>query len=247
MQEKTCAAVILAAGRGGRFGSEKPKQFHLIEGVPIFIRTLRPFVQPSAVPFTVVIVVVPAAFVSETRRLVARYFPADERIHVITGGKHRIHSYFKAVAYLSNYPHIPATTIVHDAVRPLVNKRDLEMLYAAFLAKKAAVLIVVRSLSESLYTIDGNGRSVCLPRGSFAARQTPNVFNTAVLQRIAQKYGASRARFSATQDIIELFPPKQFIHGVTLEHANFKITHAEDLHVVKTLLKKHARRAEKRT
>jgi len=42
-------AIIPAAGWGVRMGSATPKQFLSLEGVPIFIHTLRKFVAGEAV------------------------------------------------------------------------------------------------------------------------------------------------------------------------------------------------------
>ena len=52
--------VIVAAGAGVRAGPGEPKQFRPIHGVPMLLRTLRPFTSHPAV--TQVVVAVPAGF-----------------------------------------------------------------------------------------------------------------------------------------------------------------------------------------
>ena len=40
---KPCTAIVTAAGSGLRLGGDIKKQFRLLDGIPILIRTLGPF------------------------------------------------------------------------------------------------------------------------------------------------------------------------------------------------------------
>jgi 2-C-methyl-D-erythritol 4-phosphate cytidylyltransferase len=180
-------------------------------------------------------------FFEQTRRVVKRYFPFESRIRVIVGGKHRIHSYFKAVEFIVASKLETPITVVHDAARPLIEMADVEQLYKAFISKKADVLVVRRALPESLYKYKEGlvGALVCVPRDQYTLGQSPNIFKTALLQRINTIYNRPGTVFPATCDIVELIPRKNTkIVGVPVEHPNTKITHHSDLCLVESLLKK---------
>jgi len=70
--------VIVAAGAGVRAGPGEPKQFRPIHGVPMLLRTLRPFTSHPAVGQ--VVVAVPAGFAEDGLPLAVQLIgrPADE-------------------------------------------------------------------------------------------------------------------------------------------------------------------------
>lgn len=238
MYKKKCAVILLAGGLGKRFDNKKPKQFHLLDGEPVIIRALRPFVENSSVPISIIVVVSPSLFFQKTEKILRNYFPSEKRIHLIKGGKHRIHSYFKAITFLNTYLDTSSVVIAHDAARPLIEKKDVEELYKTFLSKKADALLVLRPLPESLFKKENNGQLTCVPREGYFLGQSPNLFKKDLLQHINHTYGKKGKSFSATQDIVGLIPKGCTISGHSLAHANIKITHQDDLHMVHELMQR---------
>ena len=49
MTQADCAALIMAAGSGERFGGEVPKQYRLLAGTPVLRRTVETFLGHPAV------------------------------------------------------------------------------------------------------------------------------------------------------------------------------------------------------
>ncbi len=52
-------AIVVAGGKGTRFGGDRPKQFLELDGIPIIIQTLRQFERSQTI--REVVVVLPAA------------------------------------------------------------------------------------------------------------------------------------------------------------------------------------------
>ena len=65
------AVIIVAGGSGSRMGAEVPKQFLVLDGLPILMHTIRRFAETLADART--IVVLPAAHIGYWRNLCREY------------------------------------------------------------------------------------------------------------------------------------------------------------------------------
>src|SRR5262249_55347355 len=114
------AAVIVAGGKGLRFGGRVRKQYLLLNGRSVLAWSLSAFEQCPSI-FSMVLVV-PAADVKKVRHETQRY-KLTKLLGVVAGGKTRADSVRAGLAAL------PAATryvAVHDAVRPLVKPEWIE-------------------------------------------------------------------------------------------------------------------------
>ena len=64
-------AIVPSAGKGERFGSETPKQFLKLKGIPILIHTLLKFEKNSLVDE--IVVVAPSSYIDFTLNLIKDY------------------------------------------------------------------------------------------------------------------------------------------------------------------------------
>src|SRR3989344_3151567 len=127
-------AIILAAGNGVRVGG-KLKQFFTVDGRPLLhysIETLKRC--PSIAE---IIAVVPKKKIAFAERLVATYKSAPY-VRVIAGGPTRRASCFAALRDIDARAQQPAVVVIHDAVRPLFTKSDVDRLIQAARKDKAA-------------------------------------------------------------------------------------------------------------
>src|SRR3954465_8847228 len=82
-------AIVVAGGKGVRFGGDRPKQFLELNGVPIIVQTLRQF--ESSRQIEKVIVVVPASQPDEVKS-VAEKFNLKKISRIVAGGQTRAQS-----------------------------------------------------------------------------------------------------------------------------------------------------------
>ena len=109
--------VIVAGGSGQRMGGPVPKQFMIVGGKPLLVRTINVFAE--ALPAAEIVVVLPEGQVDFWKNLSARFDVARHRIAI--GGKERFDSVKAGIAALGAQTRFIA---VQDGVRALVSKKN---------------------------------------------------------------------------------------------------------------------------
>src|SRR3954469_18096356 len=126
--------ILPAAGFGTRMGGDSPKQFRLLDGVPVLVFTLR---RLAASPLITEFLI--ATRPDEVEALSAKL--AGERLgrplRVVRGGGTRQESVRNAIA---EAPANAELILVHDAVRPLVTPEQIERVIAEARGRRAAIL-----------------------------------------------------------------------------------------------------------
>src|ERR1051325_3009049 len=112
-------AIIVAGGKGTRFGGHRPKQFLEINGTPIIMHTLSKFEQAQEID--AVVIAVPAEELDTFRAALAGS-GLKKVSHVIAGGDTRAQSVKCGLASIESAD----VVAVHDAVRPLVTPEEID-------------------------------------------------------------------------------------------------------------------------
>ena len=222
--------VVVAAGRGTRLGSRGLKQYQPVAGVPMVLRALRPFVSHPEVAY--VVLVLPA---DEAARPPAFLGSAGGPLAIVAGGAERADSVAAGLAALE-----PActTVLVHDAARPLVERRVIDAVIGHARAGQGAVAAI--PLSDTLKEADPHdhtrvGRTV--PRNGLWRAQTPQGFPRAVLERA---HAARVAGVAATDDAALVERLGVPVVLVPDSPRNLKITTADDLLIADLLAAREA-------
>jgi 2-C-methyl-D-erythritol 4-phosphate cytidylyltransferase len=167
-------AIIPAAGTGVRMGTGTPKQFLSLEGVPIFIHTLRKFARSAAID-SIHLGVRPddMARVHQdlSRELIVK------NLSVIAGGATRQETVDRALAAA---PPDTEIVVVHDAVRPFVGLDLIGRVVEAARQDGAAILGI-----PSIDTVKQIERQTILgtiPRERIVLAQTPQAFRYPLLR-----------------------------------------------------------------
>jgi 2-C-methyl-D-erythritol 4-phosphate cytidylyltransferase len=105
-------AIIVAGGSGSRMHSAVPKQFLLLNGLPVLMHTINAFHNCQTQPQ--IIVVLPADSHNYWNTLCATH-QFDVPHQLVSGGETRFHSVKKGLSLIEDEHAIVA---VHDAVRP---------------------------------------------------------------------------------------------------------------------------------
>lgn len=218
----TCAAIIVAAGAGKRFGGATPKQFLPLKGLPVFLWSVRAFMRVRAV--RQIIVVVPAGRDKKLKAYAARY-----RFELVTGGKERYDSVKAGIERVR--PGIGYIAI-HDGARPMVTK-DIILRALSAAKKHAASLCAVPARD----TVKLAGRVTLvrktLPRENIWLAQTPQVFKTGLIKKAYQRLRSGKITDDA--QAVELAGGKPAL--VLGDYKNIKITDRGDLKAAERFLR----------
>ena len=212
------AVVVPAGGIGTRLGRHTPKQFLRLGGAAILTRTLAHFLRHRGV--RAIVVAAPAEHLERTRRLVGR--SGRPPVTVVAGGATRQESVWQA---LRAAPDDVDLVLVHDAVRPFIDRRLIDSVVAAAVAEGAAICAL--PIAETVKRVRGHLVETTLDRAGLWAVQTPQAFRAALLREAHDK--ARREGVVATDDamLVEwLGLPVRVVPGLA---GNVKITTPADL------------------
>ncbi len=134
MSEADCAALIMAAGSGERFGGDMPKQYRLLAGKPVLRHTVEAFLDHPAVN-RVRVVINP-----EHREHCVAALAGLDVGEPVAGGPSRQASVRHGLEALSAAP--PGFVLVQDGVRPLTDAGTIERVRRALDASPAAIAAV---------------------------------------------------------------------------------------------------------
>jgi 2-C-methyl-D-erythritol 4-phosphate cytidylyltransferase len=206
-------AVIVAAGRGSRFGSDLPKQFVLLNNKPVIFYSLDVF---SKLNYQLIVVIHPDDQLYFKSLSETHHFPDHQ---IALGGAERFHSVQNALALV---PETADFVLVHDAARPNIDITFIQRLEVEVEAYGNAIPAL--PVNDSLRVREGEHWQA-VHRDNYRIIQTPQFFNAAALKKSYQK----DYTISFTDDASVLEADGYNIHLVDGKNGNIKITHAEDL------------------
>jgi 2-C-methyl-D-erythritol 4-phosphate cytidylyltransferase len=201
-----------------RLGRRTPKQFLRLGGRTILAATLKHFTRHPAV--RAVVVAAPGEHLARTRRLVARAGRCP--VHVVPGGATRQESVWLA---LQAAPATVDIVVVHDAVRPFIDRGLIDAVVEAAARHGAAVCAL--PIAETVKRVSDGVVETTLDRSGLWAVQTPQGFRAALLREAHDK--ARRDGVVGTDDAMlveRLGHPVRVVRGLA---GNVKITTPEDL------------------
>lgn len=219
-------AIVVAAGNSTRMGGVN-KQFLLLDGVPVLVRTLQAF---SLCPLIDEIVV--ATRESEIQELFAlvKEYQIEKVTDIVRGGSTRQESVFAAIRRSSPFSEYFA---IHDGARPLVSQEVIcDTVETAFRVGAAATGVRVK---DTIKVVSENGEIVETPdRTTLWAVHTPQVF-----ERNRYLHAADSVENSATfTDDCKLMETAGFpVYMVEGSYKNIKITTPEDILLAEGLLR----------
>lgn len=212
-------AIIPAAGVGVRMGGGTPKQFLSLEGVPIFVHTLRKFVASDAIDG--LLLALRAEDMERAQVDVDReHFPKPVRL--VPGGATRQETVARALA---ETPPATEIVVVHDAVRPFIELAMIQRVVEAARKDGGAILGI-----PSVDTVKQVERQIILgtiPRERIVLAQTPQAFRYAII-----KEAFARAAADGFNGTDESSLAERLGHNVTVlmgSDRNIKITKPSDL------------------
>ena len=229
-------AILPAAGLGTRMAGPQPKQFLILDGIPILIHSLRAF---AAVPrITAIYVAVRKTEMERVQAQIAEHGFAD-RVRVVEGGENRQESVSHALAALPAQP--DDIVLVHDAVRPLIDAATIDRTIDAVAEHGAAIvgLPAIDTIKQVERTAHGALVTSTIPREYVVLAQTPQGFRFGLLQKVFAE--AVIDGFIGTDEASVVERAGLPVAVVPGSQVNLKITQPGDLELAEFYLRQRAR------
>lgn len=166
-------AVVVAAGRGERFGKPYNKVFHKIDGMSILTRSLKALEKSKV--FEGIVLVLSAQDDAAYAELITQEGSCALVRKIVHGGASRQESVMNGLRALPEDTDIVA---IHDAARPYISKKLIHALIDAAVEHGAS--LPGTPMTDTIKQLDAEGYAVSTPdRSMLCAVQTPQVFSYA--------------------------------------------------------------------
>jgi len=212
----THTALIVAAGRGRRFGGETPKQYLPLLGHVVLEHTLRAFSEHPQI--TAVQTVIHPDDIADFERAAVHL----NVLPAVFGGETRqesVHAGLEALA-----PFAPDTVLVHDGARP--NASDSLVARVIEKLDSEAAVIPVIPVADTLKSVSSAGEVTgTVDRSSLIRAQTPQGFHFNALRKAHERSAGS----GLTDDAGVMEAAGHRVVVVPGDEDNLKITTPEDL------------------
>ena len=169
-------AVLVAAGRGERFGGDRPKAFANLAGRPLLAESLE---RLEACAWIEALVVVAPAEWEEPSILLAEELGVGKVHAVVPGGATRADSVRAGVVEV---PEGAAALVVHDAARPLLRNAVVERVVTA-IGEAWDGAVPALPLADTVKLAEGEAVVATVDRSDLVAVQTPQAFLAGSLRR----------------------------------------------------------------
>jgi 2-C-methyl-D-erythritol 4-phosphate cytidylyltransferase/2-C-methyl-D-erythritol 2,4-cyclodiphosphate synthase len=213
-------ALIVGAGRGRRMGGPIPKQYRLLDGIPILRHTTIAFLRHPEIN-TVQAVIHPS-----DRTLYAEATEGLDLPPPVIGGETRQESVrlgLEAVAGLH-----PAKVVIHDAVRPFVDAETISLVLQAL--DTAPAVIAALPVPDTLKRCKDGAIQATLDRTGVWRAQTPQGFQfDKILEAHRQVHRRDPTHPELTDDSLVAEKYGLAVSVVYGGDDNFKITTEQDL------------------
>jgi 2-C-methyl-D-erythritol 4-phosphate cytidylyltransferase len=216
-------ALIVAAGRGERLGSGRPKALVTLSGRPMLHWSVDALQRVPAV--AQIVIALPEGELGA----------APEGTIGVVGGATRSESVRAALAAARTEPD-SSSVIVHDAARPLATPELFARTLAELERLGCDAVIAAVPVSDTIKQVGEDGRTVrsTLERSRLWAVQTPQVFRRAALERALQ--APAEVLAAATDDAWLIEQAGGVVRVAQSDPGNIKVTSPIDLRVAEMIL-----------
>ncbi len=215
------SAIITAGGTSSRYGS-KNKLLEEVNGKTIIEHSVNAFLSRSDISE----IIIPAHkdLIPELKEILK-----NPKIKIIQGGAVRQESVYLGLLECSS----PDFVMIHDGARPLIKQEDIDLCLKRAIETGAA--IVAAKVVDTMKTVDVTGKIIStLPRDNMYAVQTPQIFKYDLILEAHKKLKGE----AFTDDALLLENLNIPVYVTEGKRTNLKITHQNDLELIKSYMGK---------
>jgi len=227
--KKMVSAIIVAAGKGKRFGGALKKQFIEIEGKPVLFYSVESFFLSKSIDE--IILVVPREDRDYVKEKIHKFHINKKVKSIVEGGNRRQDSVYKGLSEVS-----PGTqyVLIHDGARPLIRVNQIDEIVREVRKSKAVVLAV--PVRDTIIEEEQNYIMGFVDRRKLRMVQTPQAFEIDLIKNAYEK--AFQDKFYGTDDSSLVERSGDKVKVVPGDYTNIKMTTKEDLSLIHSLMKK---------
>lgn len=235
MHMNRSVAIVLAAGKGKRMNTDRPKQYLLLDGKPVLYYSLKA-IEDSFIDC--VVLVTAADDIEYCRKEIVEKYGLQKVTAIVAGGKERYHSVWNGICQVEDCDYL----FIHDGARPFLTQEILKDAYRCVEKYDACVAAV--PVKDTIKQVDGSGRVTHTPRrDELYQMQTPQTFRFSLIKDayeglIRQEEDLKKKGIAITDDAMAVETITS--HDVRISegaYTNIKITTPEDLWIAESLIK----------
>ena len=221
-------AIILAAGSGKRFSSDKKKQFVELFEKPLLYYSLKAFSESKVDEIIVVTSKDDIDFVREDIVKKYEFFKVKD---IVSGGNERYDSVYSGLKVASG-----DICLIHDCARAMINVELINRCIDETLKYRAVVPVVAPK--DTIRLRDGEFGGETIDRSTLCIIQTPQCFYTELIKSAFEKmYKTDYKSLGITDDamVVEKFSDTK-VRLIEGDYKNIKVTTPEDIMIAKAFL-----------
>ncbi|MCD7828707.1 MAG: 2-C-methyl-D-erythritol 4-phosphate cytidylyltransferase [Clostridiales bacterium] len=234
-----CAA-ILAGGMGLRMGGEIPKQFIMLAGKPVILRSIEAFANSGKIDK------IYAAVSKEYEKYAAEIINQSVTgVEIVVGGKNRNETLYNVLKKISAEREITEEDVIltHDAVRPFITDEIIESNINA--ARRFGACSTVIPATDTIFeSRDGEFIDTIPPRSEMFQGQTPQSFRIADLTEFYDNMSGDE--FEIYTDACTVFIKNGKKPAMVMgSRDNIKLTYPEDLEKAEGIIARQNAKGER--
>ena len=221
-------AIILAAGSGKRFSSDKKKQFVELFGKPVLYYSLKAFSESNVDEIIVVTSKDDIDFVKED---IVKKYGFTKVTSIVEGGAERYDSVYNGLKVCGGY-----ICLIHDSARAMISVELINRCIEETLKYRAVVPAVTPKDTIRVRNAEFGGETI--DRNTLCIIQTPQCFDIALIKSAFEGlYKTDYKTLGITDDamVVEKFTDAK-VRLIEGDYKNIKVTTPEDIVIAKAFL-----------
>lgn len=224
-------ALIVAAGKGLRFGEEIPKQFLMCKNRPILYYTIKAFEDNKNIDQ--IIIVASPDYIDLVKSYINKY-ELKKVTKIVEGGPTRQLSVFNGLKAIKEISSKGDKVLIHDGARPLISQNIIEENILA-LTSHSFVCTVQADADTTYLSKDQKSIDSILNREELFLAQTPQSFDFDEIYKLHFE-AFKNNDINNTDDASLALKNNRKVFLVQGNKYNFKITKKEDFHLFELLI-----------
>lgn len=223
--DKKVIVIIVAAGKGTRMQSDKPKQYLAVKGVPILEMTIQKFEYNEYIDEIMLVI-----NKNDINNIVIKKISNYKKVkNIVKGGRSRTESVYNGLCYIKEKDSI---VLIHDGVRPFVSNDIIKECISSLEHNEACIPAI--NVIDTIKLLDGGVVKETIDRSKYCLVQTPQAFKYLILKECYDK--AIKEKINVTDDASVLEKYGRKIKVIKGNPKNIKITNPFDLKIAEIIL-----------